>query len=212
MPAYMWAVAVLVGIGSGQQTPQSFESDPWQAPVVQQTTNVIAFTPPDQGDMAWLDDENGYISRIVWPNAYTMQVVWDDGNAVAAPLVDDSYSPLVHWADANTPPPLSDDGALPIAAGISLDNEYFVPRVIWPSWNPALVVYDNGELARLATGVQAALRLSDLGDYRYLVSDQGEPVLALWDAQTERFIAWDASANRLLVWDASGHRLWVGDV
>src|SRR5882672_12250403 len=96
----MGPLSILVGIGAEPQIPQSFESDPWQAPVIQQTQNVVAFTPPDQGDMGHavgVFEDDGDIPFIVWPNVYTMQVVWDDGNqfpiAPAAVVPDDGYCP-----------------------------------------------------------------------------------------------------------------------
>ena len=306
MPAYMGALSILVGIGAGPQIAQSYESDPWQAPIIQQTQNVIAFTPPDQGDMGWLVDEDAYLPRIVWPNENTIRLIYDDGNSLPAAVValdDGEYRFLVRWTDANTVAPVWDDGALPIAAvaappddgycpplvrpvpwarlsvlvGSSnpsvvpagapiIDEDYalstqlpwpelttiigawgyassedvafppvpaedvhFIPRIVWPSWTPTRVVYDDAQYMLPAVpllvewqewqrpiiwpegpplrvlqpwlnepsnwflpfSLHAALRVTDLGDNRYIVTDEGG----------NRYVVRDWGLPRLLVED-----------
>jgi len=293
MPAYMGALSILVGIGAGPQIPQSYESDPWQAPVIQQTQNVVAFTPPDQGDMAWLTvalddgycppvvepwanyrltlvvgssnpsvaitpsaapDEDYYAPRIIWPDANVLRSVWDDA-AIPIPAIpsppDDGYSPpLVRpapWGKVSVLVGSSNPSLVPVGAPI-IDEDYavntqlpwpelttiigawgyansedvafppvpaedvhFIPRIVWPSWTPTRVVYDDAQFMLPAVpllvewqewqrpiiwpegpplrvlqpwlnepsnwflpfSLHAALRVTDLGDNRYIVTDEG---------------------------------------
>lgn len=254
MPAYLGALSVLVGIGAGPQFPQSFESDPWQAPVIQQTQNVVAL-PPDQADWAHgVFEDDGYLPQIVWPDAYTLRVVWDDAELPIAPVMappDDGYCPpLVRptpWARVSVlvgcsnpsvvpagPPIVDEDYAISTqlpwpeittiigpwgyanSEDVAFDpippEEFFwLPRIVWPSWTPTRVVYDDAEIAQPAVpllvewqewqrpiiwpsgppfralqpylnepsnwflpfALHAALRITDLGDNRYIVTDQG---------------------------------------
>lgn len=65
----------------------------------------------------------------------------------------------------------------------------------------------------LAAPLQAlALGVTDLGDYRYAVADDGHSVLALTDADLLRYVCYDASSHRLYVVDQSGLRYWVSDI
>ena len=73
-----------------------------------------------------------------------------------------------------------------------------------------VLLYQHGSLA--APIVELALRVTDLGVYRYLVDDAGGSVLGLVDDPTVRYVAWDASGNLYLVWDGSAHRLNAEDV
>lgn len=327
MPAYMGALSIIVGIGAGPQFPQSFESDPWQAPVIQQTQNVVSYVPPDQGDMGHavgVFEDDGDIPFIVWPNENTIRILWDDGNqfpiAAAGVALDDGYaiSTQLPWPDITTiigpwayassedipaivpdelhfiprivwpswtptpvvyddaeiavpPPPIIDelyfiprivwpswsptgvvydDADIAVAPPPILDELYFIPRILWPSWTPTSVVYDDAHIGQAAvpllvewqewqrpiiwpsgppfralqpylsdpsnwfsvSAFQNILRVADLGDCRYHVTDDGAVVAVVWDADTERYIAFDASGHRYLVRDWGLPRYGVSDV
>jgi len=154
MPAYMGALSILVGIGAGPQFPQSFESDPWQAPIIQQTQNLLSYVPPDQGDMGHavgVFEDDGDMPLIIWPNENTVRVVWDDGNSLpfATMALDDGYaiSTQLPWPDIITiigPWGYASSEDIP---AIVPDEVHFIPRIIWPSWTPTPVVYDDADIA-----------------------------------------------------------------
>lgn len=153
MPAYIGALSVLVGIGGGPQFPQTFEYDPWQAPIIQQTQNVVAL-PPDQADWAHgVFEDDGYLPRIVWTDANMLRIVWDDGDLpiTTAPVVpDDSVAPAaVRWPESTTIINQwslgggEDLPALPIA-----EETEWLSRIVWPSWTPTAVVYDDAYIGQ----------------------------------------------------------------
>lgn len=308
MPAYMGALSILVGIGAGPQIPQSYESDPWQAPVIQQTDNRVV-VPVDQGDWAHgVFDDDGYVPRIIWPDANTLRVVWDDGGLPVAPIAappDDGYCPppilqapwvgrlsvlvgcsnpsvvpagppvvdeqyalstmlpwpeittiIGPWGYANsedvafepvpaeevfwlprivwpswTPTPVVyDDAYIAFPPPPVVDEFYFIPRIVWSSWTPTRVVYDDAEIAQTAVPL-----LVEWQEWqRPIIWPSGPPlrVLQPWlnepsnwflpfalhadlrvtDLGDDRYIVTDAGGNRYLVRDIGLFRLGVVDV